>query len=149
MKWLFLAMILPTFAFSTVKNIDYKVGDLTLKSKLVLPQKTDGKKVPVVVLFPDWMGNGDFLLERAKEIAKLGYAALAADVYGDGKLAKDVKEAAKLAGALKEGKREELRKRVKAGIDNAKLQKEVDATKVVAIGYCFGGTSSYTSGPHL
>ncbi|MFA7614911.1 MAG: dienelactone hydrolase family protein [Candidatus Caldatribacteriota bacterium] len=141
MKWLFLAMILPTFAFSTVKNIDYKVGDLTLKSKLVLPQKTDGKKVPVVVLFPDWMGNGDFLLERAKEIAKLGYAALAADVYGDGKLAKDVKEAAKLAGALKEGKREELRKRVKAGIDNAKLQKEVDATKVVAIGYCFGGTS--------
>lgn len=142
MKWLFLAMIIPTFAFSqTVKNIEYKVGDVTLKSKLVLPQKTDGKKVPVVVLFPDWMGNGDFLLGRAKEIAKLGYAAFAADVYGDGKLAKDVKEASKLAGALKEGKREELRKRVKEGIDQAKSQKEVDPSRVVAIGYCFGGTA--------
>lgn len=143
MKWMVLAMMmLPALSFSqTVKNIEYKVGDITFKSKLVLPQKADGKKLPVVVLFPDWMGNGEFLLEKAKEISKLGYAAFAADVYGDGKLAKDATEAAQLAGALKEGKREELRKRVKAGIDNAKFQKEVDSSKVVAIGYCFGGTA--------
>lgn len=139
---MFLLMMLPTVAFSqTVRNVEYKLGDITFKSKLVLPQKINGKKLPVVVLFPDWMGNGEFLLDRAKEISKLGYAAFAVDVYGNGKMAKDMNEAAKLAGALKEGKREELRKRVKAGIDNAKFQKEVDASKVVAIGFCFGGTS--------
>lgn len=153
MKWFFLMMVLPAFSFSqTVKDIDYKVSDITFKSKLVLPKNLDGKKVPVIVLFPDWMGNGDFLLDKAKEVAKLGYAALAVDVYGDGKIAKDVQEAAKLAGALKEGKREELRRRVKAGIDQAKSQKEIDANRVVAIGFCFGGTAVLEharSGDHL
>lgn len=142
MKWLILAMILPTVAFSqTVKDVSYKVGDITFKSKLVIPSKTNNKKLPVVVLFPDWMGNGEFLLNKAKEISKLGYVAFAVDVYGDGKVAKDATEAAKLANALKEGKREELRKRVKAGIDHAKFQKEVDSGRVVAIGFCFGGTA--------
>lgn len=142
MKWLILLMMFPTVLFSqTIKDIEYKVGDVTLKSKLVLPKKTNGKKLPLVVLFPDWMGNGDFLLNKAQEIAKLGFVALAADVYGNGKVAHDAIEAAKLAGELKKGQREELRKRVKAGIDFGKFQKEVDASKVVAIGYCFGGTA--------
>lgn len=134
--------MVPTFAFSqTVKEIEYKVGDLTLKSKLVLPKKIGKKKLPVVVLFPEWTGAGEFLLNKAREVADLGYVALAADLYGNGKVVTDDKTASQLAGELKAGNRAELKRRVKAGIEAAKTQKEVDADKVVAIGFCFGGTS--------
>lgn len=141
--WLLLIVLMsPVLALGqTVKEVTYKSGGVLLKSKLVLPEKSDGKKLPVVVLFPDWMGNGEYLLGKAKEIAKLGYVALAADVYGNGKIPKDTQEAMKLAGELKQGDRKELRARVKAGIDFAKFQKEVDVSKVMAIGYCFGGTA--------
>lgn len=142
MKWLIVAMMFPALAFGqTVREMNYELGGVHFKSKMVLPGKSDDKKRPVVILFPDWMGSGDFLLAKAKEIAKLGFVAVAADLYGEGKIAKDSTEAAKLAGALKEGRREELRKRVKAAIDTAKFQKEVDASSVVAIGFCFGGTA--------
>lgn len=142
MKWLILALMLPSVTIAqTVKDVEYKIGETTYKSNLVLPKKLNGKKLPVVVLFPDWMGSGEFLLNKAKEISNLGYAAFTVDVYGDGKIAKDWSEAAKLAGTLKEGRRDELRKRVKAGIDNVKLQKDVDTNRVVAIGFCFGGTA--------
>lgn len=142
MKWLIFLIIFPVLAQGQrIKEVEYKSGDVVLKSKLVFPSKSSGKKLPVVILFPDWMGNGDYLLSRAKEIASLGHIALAADIYGDGKIPKDTQEAMKLSGKLKQGDRKELRKRVKAGIDFAKSQKEVDASRVVAIGYCFGGTA--------
>ena len=142
MKWLLVFMMFPISLFAqTIRDIEYKSGDVTLKSKMVLPKKISGKKLPLVVLFPDWMGNGEFLLNRAREVAALGYVAVAADIYGNGYIASDAMEAAKLSGELKKGSREELRRRVKAGIDFAKFQKEVDASRVVAIGFCFGGTS--------
>lgn len=142
MKWLIALIMFPTLGLGqNVKDIEYKSGEVILKSKIVFPKKMNSKKLPVVILFPDWMGNGEELLNKAKEVAKLGYIAVAADLYGNGKIPQDTQEAMKLSGELKAGDRKELRARVKASIDFTKFQKEADASKVVAIGYCFGGTA--------
>lgn len=96
---------------------------------------------PAVLVFPDWMGNGEFSKAKARQLAELGYVAIAVDVYGNGKLAADSKEAAELSGAMK-ANRTLLRDRAARVLAMVKRLKEVDPKRVAAIGFCFGGTAA-------
>ena len=86
---------------------------------------------------------------RAVQLAKLGYVAFAADMYGKGVLAKDAKEAGALAGSLR-GK-PLFAERAQAGLDQLLASGVVDPARVAAIGYCFGGSAvqalAYTGAP--
>ena len=53
-------------------------------------------KRPVVLVAHTWAGQSQFETDKAIELAKLGYLALAIDVYGEGKRAKDNTEAEEL-----------------------------------------------------
>ncbi|MCL4691905.1 MAG: dienelactone hydrolase family protein, partial [Candidatus Hydrogenedentes bacterium] len=64
----------------------------------------------------------------------------ALDMYGKGVYAKDRDEAAKRSGALKDD-RPKLRQRAIAGLDVLRDHERVDADRLAAIGYCFGGTT--------
>ncbi len=70
----------------------------------------------------------------------MGYVAFAADIYGKGVRPTDTKECAVQAGTYKSDL-PLLRRRVLLGLDQLKKSTSVDATKLAAIGYCFGGTS--------
>lgn len=48
--------------------------------------------------------SGDYAKHRAEQLAELGYVAFAADIYGDGKIAADTKEAGMLAGSQRIGR---------------------------------------------
>lgn len=96
---------------------------------------------PAILVFPDWMGNGDYAKARARQLAEMGYVAMAVDVYGNGKIAADSKEAGALAGAMKED-RKLLRDRANRVLAMLRKLNEVDPKKIVAIGYCFGGTAA-------
>jgi dienelactone hydrolase len=74
-------------------------------------------------------------------LAGLGYVAFAVDMYGAGVRPKAGEEAGKEAGKYKKD-RKLMRARVRAGLDTLLKQDGVDATKVAAIGYCFGGTTA-------
>lgn len=95
-------------------------------------------KRPCVLVFHDWDGLGEYEKMRAKQIAALGYTALAADVYGRGVRPKNQQESAAESG--KYGKDRRLaRRRAMAAFRFAAGQKQVDRNKIAAIGYCFGG----------
>lgn len=88
----------------------------------------------------EWMGEGKYEEERAEMLAKLGYVAFAADIYGKGVRPTDPKDAGAMAGKFK-GDLPLLRERATAGLDELRKQPNVDPAKLAAIGYCFGGTT--------
>ena len=73
-------------------------------------------------------------------LAKLGYVAFCADIYGKAIRPQTTQDAGAQAGKYK-GDRQLLRARVNAGLDTLKKNELVDPKRVAAIGYCFGGTT--------
>ena len=139
---LLLALLLPALSQAAVetKSVEYRQGDTRLVGYLAYPKDAKGP-LPGVLVVHEWMGLNDYAKRRAEQLAELGYIALAADIYGDGKIAANREEAGQLAGAYKKD-RPLLRARVAAGLTALKAQPMVAGDKVAAIGYCFGGTTA-------
>lgn len=97
------------------------------------------KQAPGVLVVPEWWGLNDYAKGRAEQVAKLGYVAFAADMYGAGVTTTDPKKAGELAGQFY-GK-PLMAERAQAGLDQLLATGLVDAPRVAAIGYCFGGST--------
>ena len=136
---LLLAAALPASAAVKTEVVEYLDGEQVCEGFLAYDDAAPGRR-PGVVVVHEWMGLGDHAKERAKALASLGYVAFAADIYGKGIRAKDYKEAGALAGKYK-GDLPLLRSRARAAFDTLARNARVDAAKVFAIGYCFGGTT--------
>jgi len=145
MKWRILAVMLIMASGGQAalrpKTIIYRDRQQAeLEGYLVYDDAVAGKR-PGVVVIHDWMGPSDFTRQRADGLARMGYIALAADIYGKGVRPKDAKEAATLAGQYKND-RALLRARAQAALDALMAQPETDRARVAAIGFCFGGTAA-------
>ncbi|MBC7692901.1 MAG: dienelactone hydrolase family protein [Methylotenera sp.] len=119
--------------------VQYKHGDATLEGFLAYDDSI--KQAPGILVVHEWMGLGDYVKDRAKQFAKMGYVAFAADLYGKGVRPKDQKEAGEFAGKYK-ANRPLLRARTQAGLDTLKKNSHVNPNKLIALGYCFGGTAA-------
>lgn len=97
------------------------------------------KKAPGVLVIPEWWGLNDYVKGRAQQLAKLGYVAFAADMYGAGVVTGDPKKAGELAGQFY-GK-PLMAERAQAGLDQLLATGLVAPAHVAAIGYCFGGST--------
>lgn len=137
---LFVLLSIPVFAEIHLTTVNYKQGDTELEGFFAYDDTWKGPR-PGVLVVHDWMGNGEFSKQRIMDLAKLGYAAFAADIYGKGARPKDAGEASQYAGKYK-GDRALLRARALAGLEELKKQKQVDGSKLAVMGYCFGGTTS-------
>lgn len=98
----------------------------------------NGKNLAAIVVCPEWWGRSAYIEQRTRELAEKGYAALAIDMYGDKKLAQDAQTAndymmATFAVA------NTIVERASAGLQTLAAQPEVDATRLAAIGFCYGG----------
>lgn len=120
------------------ETVIYQAGQVQAHGFLAYDDSVSGKR-PGIVVVPEWWGLNDYPKTRAKMLASLGYVALAADIYGDGKNTTDPKQAGTWAVAMRAGDRKELRARIAAALDKLKSDPHVDATRTAAIGYCFGG----------
>jgi dienelactone hydrolase len=112
-------------------------GGKTLHNYLAV-DSTRAARRPGLAIFPEWWGQNDYLRRRARELAQLGYAALAVDIYGDGREAADSTE----AGQLMNGLFADLpatTARVSASIEQLRAHPLVDPARVGAMGYCLGG----------
>ncbi|MFK8031055.1 MAG: dienelactone hydrolase family protein [Gammaproteobacteria bacterium] len=94
--------------------------------------------LPVVMVCGTIYGRNDFVIERARELARLGYVGVALDVYGNGFATDDVDAGRSLMTPLLED-REELRERLATSLDFIRDQPNVDEMKMAVLGYCFGG----------
>ncbi|MEO6951404.1 MAG: dienelactone hydrolase family protein [Polyangia bacterium] len=119
------------------ETVDYKDGDATLEGYLAYDDAGPAKK-PGVVVVHDWLGISAATRHRVDMLAQLGYVAFAADIYGKG-----VRPTMATAGAeAGKWKQDRAGMRRRAALALAQLEKNphVDATRLAAIGYCFGGT---------
>lgn len=93
---------------------------------------------PAVVVVHEWWGLNDYAKRRARDLAALGYSALAIDMYGQGRNTEHPEDAKAFAQAAS-ADAAVARGRFLAGLELLKQQPQSDAGKLAAIGYCFGG----------
>jgi len=119
------------------KVIEYKHGDVVLQGFLAYDDAATGPR-PGVIIFHEWWGLNGYAKSRAEQLAKLGYVAFAADMYGKGVVTESPQEAGKLAGKLYSDTAS-MRDRAVMGLKVLATQPQTDAKKLAAIGYCMGG----------
>ena len=119
------------------ENITYNTDTVTMNG-FVAYNDADATKRPVVLIVPEWWGLNDYAKGRARQLASLGYLAIAVDMYGNGKTAETPQEAGALATPFY--KDPLLAKaHFDAALTKIKTYAQADSTKIAAIGYCFGG----------
>jgi dienelactone hydrolase len=118
------------------ESIEYQEGTDVFDGFLAKPDAPS--KHPAVLVAHAWRGRDEFADERAKRLAELGYIGFAIDYYGKGKRAANDDEARALMMPLAKD-RALLRRRLIAAVDAVRSRDDVDASKVAAIGFCFGG----------
>src|SRR5262249_5378282 len=136
--WLMLVSAAP--AAVQTKKIAYKHGDVECRGYLAWDDAVKGPR-PGVLVVHEWWGLNDYARKRAEQLAQLGYIALAADMYGEGKTTNHPKEAGEMAGKVR-ANMEGWRKRAATALAGMKSQPRCDPTKLAAIGYCFGGSTA-------
>ncbi len=141
---IFIASMTNSLAKVQTKKLEYAQGELKFEGILAYDDSFKGKR-PGMVIFHNWMGVSDETASKAAMFAKAGAVVLAGDIYGKDIRPKDAKEAGALATKYKSD-RKLLRERVMLAFDELKKQKNVDPNKLIAAGYCFGGTSALELG---
>ena len=119
-----------------IETLTYSSGGTTFQGYLADPEGS-GRR-PGVLIAHEAPGLNDHPKRRARMIAELGYVALAADLYGNGRVAQKPEESQQLMAPLREDTRR-LREHVRAGFDALANLRNVDAKRLGAMGYCFGG----------
>lgn len=120
-----------------VEDIEYSHEGLRLVGQLAVDDSSDAKR-PAVLVAHEATGLTDHAKNFARRLAEQGYVAFALDYFGDGKplppeeigprfgeLANDALKARAIANA---------------GLEVLLRDPRADASKVAAIGFCFGGT---------
>jgi len=134
----FSALFVSSFGQVTGQPLDYKVGTTDCQG-YVASDPTSKSKRPGVLIVHDWNSIDDYERGRANQLAKMGYVALCADIYGKGVRPKTPQQSGAQASRYK-ANRLLFRERLHAALEVLKKQPNVDPNRIVAIGYCFGGT---------
>lgn len=118
------------------EEIIYEVDGTSLKGYIAYDAAAGPR--PGVLVVHEWWGHNDYVRDRARMLAEMGYTAFALDMYGDGKLAAHPEDAQKfMMEVLGNLQGAEARFRAATGI----LQEHpaTNPDDIAAIGYCFGG----------
>lgn len=136
---LILILFMATIANAQLKPIAYTDGNQKLNGFTITPAKPN-KNNPGILILPAWKGIGNHSKEVAEKLAKLGYHAFIADIYGEGHYPANIKEAGELSGYYKNNI-EAYQKRISLALEQL-VKSGADANNLVVIGYCFGGTGA-------
>lgn len=123
-----------TIVSNTVAYLD---GDVVLEAFFAFDDALSGRR-PAILINHTWAGRDDFVAEKAKKLATLGYVGFAVDMYGKGVLGSNPEENMALMQPFMTD-RGLLQQRMKAALAAVKLMPWVDNSKIAAIGFCFGG----------
>lgn len=119
------------------KDVQYQAGNTVMKGYLAFDDAARGRRAGVLVV-PEWWGADDYARKRARMLASAGYVALVVDMYGNGQIADNPKDAGALAGSVNTNPPLALA-RFQAAEKFLGSQTGVKKGELAALGYCFGG----------
>ena len=134
------ALSLSSTGYAAIQEeaVTYKDGDTVMKGFIVYDDAVKGKR-PGIVVVHEWWGITKHVRDEARKFAAQGYTAIVADMYGDAKTADNPKDAGALSGAVRKNPAA-MQSRFNAAKDLLSRHATVDAGKIGASGYCFGGS---------
>lgn len=138
MAALLAAMGCTAMAEIKTEVVEYRDGDTVLQGYYAYDDASKAGPRPGIIVIHDWNGLDDYEMRRARELAALGYAAFAVDIYGKGVRPKTSEESGAQAGKYR-ADIDLFRSRLNAGLNTLAAMKDVDKGRLGAIGYCFGG----------
>ena len=119
------------------RTIDYEHNGTVLEGFLAYDDAVSGPR-PGVLISHAWAGREPFECDKARALAQLGYAGFALDLYGKGVLGTGPEENTKLMQPFLDD-RAMLQTRLGIALETFGKQQEVDADRIAAMGFCFGG----------
>lgn len=120
-----------------IEDVEYEVDGNTMVGRLVIDEYRLGPR-PCVLLCHEGPGLDEHVRGRAVRLASLGYLAFALDYQGGPEM-KPIDEAFAALNVLI-GDPALTKRMARAGLETMLAQDNADASRVAAIGYCFGGT---------
>lgn len=118
------------------RRVDYQDQGVALRGRVYFDDSLGPR--PAVLVSHAWGGRNSFSNGQAEKLAKLGYVGFALDMYGVGVTGETVQECSALMTPFMED-RAMLARRIKLAVATVRALPEVDATRIAAIGFCFGG----------
>jgi dienelactone hydrolase len=136
----FLIIVFISLCNAQVKTelITYIDGEVELEGYLAYDKILKSVRGGVLLVH-NANGRDEFIQERAGELAKIGYVVFAVDMYGKGIVPKDEEEEEELTAQFLGEDRQLLRERARKGLEILSQHSKVDANRMAAIGYGFGG----------
>lgn len=126
-------------SIKTFELISTTENGVQLISYVALPETASNEKpVAGILVAPEWWGVVEHPKNVTERLAEAGYAAVAMDVYGEGKLTTD----AAMANMWMEqvlADQDMLMARCRLILNDFSDQLAVDGDNLGAIGFCFGG----------
>src|SRR5262245_11201536 len=117
--------------------VRYEADGLAMVGHLAWDETAQTKR-PGVLVFPEAFGLGPHAKSRAERLAsELGYVALACDLHGEQRIIGDLDAVRATLQPLRSDAAR-VRARARNALDALTRQPQVDATRVAAMGYCFG-----------
>jgi dienelactone hydrolase len=121
------------------ETLTYQADGLTMKSELFF--EPSNRPRAGVLVYPEAYGLNKHALERAERLASIGYMALACDLHGEAQVVEDLGVSIGMLDALYADP-SKTRARATGGLRALAARPQVDAARIGAIGFCFGGTMS-------
>lgn len=119
------------------ETVSYEVNGEPFTGYIAWDDRFEGER-PGILVVHEWWGHNDFARKQAERLAELGYTAFAVDMYGEGKVARHPEDAKKFMQAAL-GQEGAIKTRFTTAMDLLKDRDTVDADRIAAQGYCFGG----------
>jgi dienelactone hydrolase len=118
------------------ESIEYLYDGRRMVGHLALPEGDE--PCAAVLVCHEGLGLDSHAKDRAQRLAALGYVAFALDYHGDGQTLEPPAAFERLGVMMADP--QVTRDLGTAGLDVLLAQPRADASRVAAIGYCFGGT---------
>jgi dienelactone hydrolase len=132
-----LSITVPALAAIKETPVSYSDGETTMKGFVVYDTAEKGRR-PGIVMVHEWWGITKHMHNEARRLARQGYTAFIADMYGGAKTADNPKDAGELSGSVMKNP-QAMESRFNAAREQLAKQPTVDSTRIGAVGYCFGG----------
>jgi len=117
--------------------VEYTCGETLLEGFFCFDDEQPGP-LPVVMISHAWGGRDDFVEKKAHRLAYHGYGVFALDMYGKGKRGTTPEQSQALMMPFVQD-RALLARRINSALSFVKQMPNVDAHRVAAMGFCFGG----------